>query len=358
MVDVPSRAEFDSLAARVEALGQPSNSVLRVPQDATEQWFLDRGRQTFEFSGTYPRLRVPATPGSRYLAADGGALFNGDGMEVDSVFYGDFTNCELEGISVANYMMREHASQPGASQKAAFDLSQGANVIARDLTVSDIGRGVGIRLGLSAQLINPTVRDCGSLGINGYQAHHARVIGGMVSDNGKHEHTGWEIGGAKFMECDGLVVDGTQFDRNVGGVWIDGRCKDVVLRDVKGDANTTNPFIHVEVSEDVRIINPQGGNGTQHENKDRPWGNKAQIRLSNARRVSIEGGDLTFPERSNGIGVTQQERADYSDFPLAEGINIIGTRIMRLVGKGEHLVVVTDIPERGLAAVTESVVRA
>jgi len=119
---------------------------------------------------------------------------------------------------------------------------------------------------------------------------------------------GWEGGGFKFADTDGLIVRGNySHDNNGSGMWTDWNNMNTLYEDNVVEHNAYSG-IHVEVSYDTIIRNNVLiENGAEHF-KDYGWLWGDQILIQNANNVDIYGNKIDMTG-ANGIGLVQQNRS-------------------------------------------------
>jgi len=118
---------------------------------------------------------------------------------------------------------------------------------------------------------------------------------------------GWEAGGVKIAESDGVTFRGNHVHDNKGrGLWCDGDCRNVVYEENLVENNERNGIFH-EISFNAVVRNNQ----LRHNNREESgwfWG--AEILLAGSQDVEVSGNAFVIAEGICGIMLIDQGRRD------------------------------------------------
>jgi len=206
---------------------------------------------------------------------------------------------KAENVTVRGFVIEKYAVP---SQFGAIDMS-GAGWTVEENEVRFV-HGAGISGSASA-----TVRG-NSLHHNGQQGLHFGAGSDILVENNTIAYNntagfdgGWEAGGAKFANTEGLTVRGNVVVGNKGvGLWTDVNNNDTVYEDNRVEDNDGKGIFH-EISYTAVIRNNTlANNGTAYD----PWMWGGQIVVANSPNVEIYGNDVTVgPKAGDGIAVVQ-----------------------------------------------------
>jgi parallel beta-helix repeat protein len=164
--------------------------------------------------------------------------------------------------------------------------------------------GIGIKCGSNSQIVGNRVHHQGQLGVAGSGT-------GIVYENNEIDHNntagfkwGWEAGGSKWVNTDGLVVRGNNsHDNNGPGLWTDiNNIRTTYEKNTVSD--NAGPGIFHEISYDATIRNnviSRNGLGIGGI-----WYGGVGILVSASPNVEVYGNTLV--RNGGGIGLMQQSR--------------------------------------------------
>jgi parallel beta-helix repeat protein len=127
-------------------------------------------------------------------------------------------NKTADNVTIRNLIIEKYASP---AQYGAINAEDTSGWLVADNTIRNNHSG-GIRIGNALQLLRNTITLNGEIGIVGI-GNNVLVEGNTVTyNNAAHFDPGWEGGGTKFVQTDGLIVRGNTFAFNEGpGLWCD-----------------------------------------------------------------------------------------------------------------------------------------
>ncbi len=215
-------------------------------------------------------------------------------------FVGDAPNVALRDIVVEKYA--------SAAQEGAIEFLNGENWLLVDVTAR-WNHGVGARIGPGAQLTGGSYSHNGQLGIGGGYGSGIRIVGVEIAYNNYASFSvGWEAGGTKFVETDGLVVRDSCVHHNFGpGLWTDIDNINVEYANNKVFANAGDGIKHEISYKAVIRDNIAALNGSGYD----VWFWGSQILVQNSRDVEVYGNTVQIGAHSgNGISIVQQNRGE------------------------------------------------
>ena len=220
-----------------------------------------------------------------------------------------------QNVTVQNFVVEKYdpAIQAGA-------INSGPGWTIQDNEVR-LNYAVGITTGRwdwlggdNTKIIDNYVHDNGQMGLGGL-GNNILVQGNEIAKNGfwSGVNPGWEGGGFKFTDTDGLIVRSNYSHDNHGtGMWTDYN-NIHTLYENNVVANNDGPGIQHEVSYDAVIRNnvvEGNGFGAISSSGGWPWG--AEIQIQNSQNVDVYGnkidntgggmGDIALIEQDRGTG--------------------------------------------------------
>jgi hypothetical protein len=128
-------------------------------------------------------------------------------------------------VVISNITVEKYGSP---AQKGAIHAREGVRWTIQDCVVR-LNSGAGISVGTGTRVHNCDVHHNGQIGIEG-DGKDIRIEGNHIWSNNTYGFDpGWEAGGAKIAESEGVVFrDNHVHDNNGSGLWCDGACRDVV----------------------------------------------------------------------------------------------------------------------------------
>jgi hypothetical protein len=206
-------------------------------------------------------------------------------------------------VSISNITVEKFAT---AAQTGAIYASDGARWIVENCEVR-LNSGTGISVGTGSRVRNCGVHHNGQLGIGG-NGNDILIEGNRIWSNNTYGFDpGWEAGGVKIAESDGVVLRGNHVHDNKGiGLWCDGDCRNVVYEGNLVENNQWNGIFH-EISFNAVIR----GNVLRHNDRgNRGWFWGGAIALAASQDVEVSGNTLVMPPGRCGIMLIDQGRLD------------------------------------------------
>ena len=206
-------------------------------------------------------------------------------------------------VSISNITVEKFAS---AAQTGAIHAIEGARWTMENCEVR-LNSGHGISVGTGSRVRNCDVHNNGQLGIGG-NGNDIRIEGNRIWSNNIYGFDpGWEAGGVKIAESDGVTFRGNHVYDNKGiGLWCDGDCRNVVYEENLIENNQWSGIFH-EISFKAVVRN----NVLRHNHRgDRGWFWNAEIVLAASQDVEASGNTLAIAPGRCGIMLIDQGRRD------------------------------------------------
>jgi Right handed beta helix region len=206
-------------------------------------------------------------------------------------------------VLISNITVEKFAS---AAQTGAIDAMVGARWTMENCEAR-LNSGHGISVGTGSRVRNCDVHDNGQLGIGGYGSDIRIEKNRIWSNNIYGFDPGWEAGGVKIAESEGVTFRGNHVYENKGvGLWCDGDCRNVVYEENLIENNQWNGIFH-EISFKAVVRN----NVLRNNNRgDRGWFWGAEILLAASQDVEVSGNTLLIIPGTCGIMLLDQGRRD------------------------------------------------
>jgi hypothetical protein len=206
-------------------------------------------------------------------------------------------------VSIRNLTVEKYGSP---AQKGAIHAREGTRWIIENCVVR-LNSGAGISVGTGTRVSNCDVDHNGQIGIEG-DGKGILIEGNRIWSNNIHDFDpGWEAGGAKIAESDGVTFRGNHVhDNNGAGLWCDGECRNVVYEDNLVEYNQQIGIFH-EISFNAvirrNVVRYNGsGNGS--------WFWAADIVIAASQDVEVTGNTVTVAPGACGIMLIDQGRQD------------------------------------------------
>jgi hypothetical protein len=206
-------------------------------------------------------------------------------------------------VSISNITVEKFAT---AAQTGAIYAIDGARWTIENCEVR-LNSGHGISAGTGSRVRNCDVHHNGQLGIGG-NGDDIRIEGNRIWSNNMYGFDpGWEAGGVKIAESDGVTFRGNHVhDNNGPGLWCDGDCRNVVYEGNLVENNQWNGIFH-EISFKAVVRN----NVLRHNDRGtRGWFWSAEILLAASQDVEVSGNTLLIAPGTCGIMLLDQGRND------------------------------------------------
>lgn len=221
-------------------------------------------------------------------------------------------------ITVQNLVVEKYNSPV---QDAAIHAA-GPGWIIRNNTVR-LNYGVGIYSKDNSLVSGNLVSNNGQMGIGG-NGDNVMVVHNEIASNGFWSgiSPGWEGGGTKWGETDGLVVrDNYAHDNDGYGLWTDVWCTNTLYEDNIVVGNLDGGIFH-EISYAATIRNNVlVGNGAR-SSVDPGWLWGGAICIQNSQDCEVHGNQIDCTGAGNGITLVQQSRTDPNGSHPTTGNNI------------------------------------
>ena len=206
-------------------------------------------------------------------------------------------------VSISNITVEKFAS---AAQSGAIHAMEGAGWIIENCEAR-LNSGVGISVGTGSRVRNCSVHHNGQLGIGG-SGNDIRIEDSRIWSNNIYGFDpGWEAGGVKIAESDGVTFRGNHVHENNGpGLWCDGDCRNAVYEKNLVENNQWNGIFHeisfnAVIRDNVLRRNDRGRRG---------WFWSAEILLAASQDVEVSGNTLEVAAGTCGIMLIDQGRRD------------------------------------------------
>jgi hypothetical protein len=237
---------------------------------------------------------------------------------------------DAEGVLLQDIVVEKYASP---AQHGAIEFQGSRNWELRNV-VARLNHGVGARVGPGARVSGGSFSNNGQLGLGG------GFGSGIVIENVEIAHNnyagysrGWEAGGTKFVQADGLVVRKACVHHNNGpGLWTDIDNINIEFSENLVFENNGDGIKH-EISYRAKIHgNTVVRNGYQGANW--LWG--SQILIQNSQDVEVHDNIVEVgPEYSNGISVINQNRGEGRHGPwVAKNNSVYNNTIIHPAAEG------------------------
>lgn len=246
--------------------------------------------------------------GESILMADDPTLRRVELSVATYAFVGSADDVTIRGLLVEKYAV---PAQFGAIQPAV----PGDGPVGRGWLIEDsevrLNHGAGIRTGDQTTIRNVHIHHNGQLGIAGPGGTNGVVEDCEIAfNNTAGFNWGWEAGGAKFTETDGLVVRGNRVhDNNGPGLWTDiNNYNTLYESNIVTDNYAPGIFHEISYSAVIRD-NTVTGNGFGSDTW--LWGSGILVAASS----DVEVYNNTVTGNADGIGGIQQDREDGPEGP-------------------------------------------
>ncbi len=257
-----------------------------------------------------PLSRVPSkgalTSGTFYIDYGAGKIYILDdptNRKVELTQASFAFESKAADVSISNVTVEKFAS---SAQAGAIHAREGARWTMENCEAR-LNSGAGISVGTGSHVRNCDIHHNGQIGIEG-SGNDIRIEGNRIWSNNMHGFDpGWEAGGIKIAESDGVTFRGNHVHGNNGpGLWCDGDCRNVVYEGNLVENNLWNGIFH-EISFKAVIRN----NVLRHNDRGtRGWFWSAEIVLAASQDVEVSGNTLVIAAGRCGIMLIDQGRND------------------------------------------------
>jgi Right handed beta helix region/O-Antigen ligase len=261
------------------------------------------------FIDDMPLIRVltkeQVKAGRFHLDYGSGKLYFADdptGRRVEATVAAFAFKSEAGGVLIANVTVEKYASpaQSGAIQAGDAQAWSVENCELR------LNNGLGLYLGTSGRVRLCDVHHNGQMGIGGVGRDIRIEQNRIWANNTRGFNVGWEGGGVKITNSDGVVFHGNHVYDNVGsGLWCDINCRNVVYEGNLVENNQWAGIFH-EISFNAIIRN----NVVRHNSLGkRRWFWGADILVAASQGVEARANILIVSPGGCGIVLIDQSRA-------------------------------------------------
>lgn len=249
---------------------------------------------SFYFDYTNSRIYVGVNPAGRRIET----------TVAPTAILGQRSGTKQENVVVRNLVIEKFGNR---AQLGAID-TQYASGWAISNNEVRLNHGVGVVADNAAAVVGNRILRNGQMGVAGHGPGLLFERNEIAYNNWAGYHVGWEAGGAKWTNTDGLIVRGNWSHHNDGpGLWTDINNIRTTYEGNLVEDNTDCGIFH-EISYDATITkNVIRRNGLVNPR----WGYGAGIQISASPRVNVFGN--TVSGNGRGITIIMQNRTDRAD---------------------------------------------
>ena len=254
-----------------------------------------------------PLTKVPSkdalASNEAYIDYAGGRVYLAD----------DPTNHKVEA-TIATFAFESHASDVvirnltvekfgSPAQDGAIHAREGARWTIENCEVR-LNSGGGISVGTGTRVHNCDIHHNGQIGINGH-GNDILIEGNRIWSNNMHGFDpGWEAGGVKIAESDGVTFrDNHVFDNNGPGLWCDIECRNVVY-----EGNLVENNQHAGIFHEISFNAVIRRNVVRYSGRGRGWFWDAGILVAASQDVEVTSNTVTVEPGACGIMLIDQGR--------------------------------------------------
>lgn len=233
--------------------------------------------------------------GSRiYLAQDP----TGRKVEVTAASYA-FESAAAD-VLISNVTVEKYGSP---AQRGAIHAREGTGWTIENCVVR-LNSGAGISVGSGTRVRNCEAYRNGQIGIEG-DGHDISIEDNRLWSNNIYGFDpGWEAGGAKIAESDGVTFRGNHVhDNNGPGLWCDIGCRNVLY-----EGNIAENNEHAGIFHEISFNAVIRGNVVRHNGRGRGWFWDADILIAGSQDVEVTSNTLTSDSGTCGIMLIDQGR--------------------------------------------------
>jgi hypothetical protein len=206
-------------------------------------------------------------------------------------------------VVISNLTVEKYGSP---AQAGAIHAREGARWTIENCVVR-LNSGAGISVGTGTRVHNCDVHHNGQLGIGG-SGKDIRIEDNRIWSNNMYGFDpGWEGGGVKIGESDGVTFRANHvYDNSGPGLWCDIECHNVVYEDNRTENNEHAGIFH-EISFNAIIRR----NVVRHNGRGRGWFWDADILVAASQDVEVTGNTVTVGPGTCGIMLIDQGRRSH-----------------------------------------------
>jgi parallel beta helix pectate lyase-like protein len=230
-------------------------------------------------------------------------------------------------VVIKNVTVEKYGSP---AQEGAIHAREGARWTIEDCVVR-LNSGAGISVGTGTRVQNCDVHHNGQIGIEG-NGKDIRIEANRIwSNNFRGFDPGWEAGGVKIAESEGVILRGNHVHDNDGsGLWCDGECHDVIYeRNLVEDNRNIGIFHEISFNAVIRD-NVVRHNGTAN----RVWFWGSNIVLAASQDVQVTANVVEVDPGGCAIMLIDQGRRAEDGREYRTQNNIVHANEMTFQGTG------------------------
>jgi hypothetical protein len=252
-----------------------------------------------------PVLNKDQVDGGRFYLdhANGRLYFSEDptGRKVEATVAAVAFESAAPDVLIKNITIEKYASVAGRGAVQA----KGATGWTIENCEMRLNSGEGIEVGTGSSVRGCDIHHNGQLGISGAGSNVLIENNRIWANNIRGFDFGWEAGGVKIVQSNGVTFRGNNVHDNVGpGLWCDINCRNVVYENNLIERNHDSGILHEISFSAVIRNNVVRHNGIAH--KVWFWG--GDIVISASQDVDVYGNSLTVSAGGCGIVLIDQGR--------------------------------------------------
>ena len=248
----------------------------------------------FRLNGTHSGQSIEPKDGQVFVGA-AGAKLRGNGAEY--AFRGDAVDVVVEGVEIFEY--------DSDQQRGAIQVEGNGWIVRENEIHHNAGVGVKVSRANRVTIDGNNIHYNEQLGIGVAYSSGSAVVNNEIAFNNWRDtyRWGWEAGGTKFWDTEGLIVRNNWSHDNHGpGLWDDYNNHNILYEGNLVEDNLANGIFH-EIGYDAVIRNNTvRRNGFAHD----AWLWGAGILIASSQNTEVYGNIVEG--NYNGITITQQDR--------------------------------------------------
>lgn len=244
-------------------------------------------------------------PGRFYLDRSAGEIYFADdpaGRKVEATVAAFAFESTAPNVLISNVTIEKYSS---LAQKGAIDAQDAVGWIVENCEVRFNSAG-GIGVGARSQVRDCNVHHNGQIGITGSGGGILIDRNHVWANNTRGFSSGWEAGGVKLAEGDGIIFRGNHVEANFGpGLWCDINCRNVLYESNVVERNQGTGILH-EISFGAIIRNNVVRKNSVGDSRGWFWGN--EIAIAGSQDAEVYGNTVTVAPGRCGITLIDQSR--------------------------------------------------
>lgn len=204
-------------------------------------------------------------------------------------------------VSIRNIIVEKYGSP---AQRGAIHAREGQRWTIENCVVR-LNSGAGISVGAGTHVRNCDINNNGQIGVEG-DGDGILIEGNRIWSNNIYGFDpGWEAGGAKIAESNGVTFRGNHVYNNDGsGLWCDINCRNVLY-----EGNLVENNKHIGIFHEISFNAVIRNNTVRHNGSDnRKWFWGADIVVAASQDVEVTGNKVTVAPGACGIMLLDQGR--------------------------------------------------